>query len=364
MQYEFVMITTDTRPDAVCALLNFTGLLAYPHWREERLGLAISAGSAAVTGAVLAHPNGVLGGLALLLVYWWWDRRRFALVHVLWAVLPVAVGFGAWGLYISRDVAAFREQFFHNAQDGNRLAMLRQPWRGVWKELTEKYFGLFSGFTPRGSAVLRVKLFGTVVMLGALLGACFHPRFRAARTWRLLLALTGLYFFTIALFDGQKQYIYMIHMVPLLCAVGAVYGVTLWRGRYPPKWLLAGILTGFVLLQVGGIAYRIRENTYGKLFMPAVTYLKTHAEPGDLIVARAEFAFGFGFTSRLLDDIRLGYHTGRRPDCIIEDAGYRENWEEYRATQPALYAHIGRVLREQSEKVYDAGGYIIYRRRR
>lgn len=363
VQYEFVMITTDTRPDALCALLNFAGLLAYLHWRETRLALAIFAGSAAVVASVLTHPNGVLGGLVLLTLYLWWDRGRFEWRHVLWAAAPVLVGFGAWGLYIVRDIAAFKEQFFYNAQDDSRLAMLLQPWRGVWLELTAKYFGLFSGFVAGGPILLRAKLFGTLVMLGAVAYVAWTPSMRRERGWRLLVVVTGIYFFTLAVFDGQKQYIYMIHMVPLFCAAVAGAAVTLWREKPALRWLLTAVLAGFVLLQAGGVLYRIRENTYGRLFMPAVNYLKAHAGENDLIFASGEFGFGLGFSPRVLDDIRLGQLSGRVPAYVVEDVRYRENWEGYRIKQPALYAHIEKVLLERSEKVYEAGGYIIYRRR-
>lgn len=130
-----------------------------------------------------------------------------------------------------------------------------------------------------------------------------------------------------------------------------------------PPALIEIALAGYAALQLGGTAYRIRENTFAKLYQPAVDYLRQNSTPEDLIFASGEFAWGFDFSLRLLDDLRLGYVSGRRARFILTDSRWLGLWETYRMREPALFAHIDNLLKTGYEKAYDAGGYTIYRLR-
>ena len=362
IQYEFCMIASDTRPDLVCALGNFAAMLAYLAQRQTNLPRAILTGCAFAAAALFCHPNGVLGALTLAMLYLLYDRQRFQFSHIGLAALPYLAGFALWGVYIAQDVEAFRSQFFYNAQEGGRLQMLLQPWMGVWREITEKYLGLFSGLNPAAPKVLRIKLAATLLIVASAVGLAFVPKLRKLPGASTLLAITGLYFLTLALFDGQKQYIYFIHMVPLFSGLLAVCAAGCWRQRLLPPALIVLALAGYAALQLGGTAYRIKENTRARLYQPAVNYLLQNASPNDLIFATGEFAWGLDFSPRLLDDLRLGFISGRRAKYIVVESRWKELWEVYRRKEPVLYTHIDKTIHDY-ESVYDRGGYTIYRQR-
>jgi 4-amino-4-deoxy-L-arabinose transferase-like glycosyltransferase len=363
LQYEYTMIASDTRPDLACALGNFSALLWYLSHRQTNLDRAVLGGSALAAAALFCHPNGVLGALALALAYLYHDRSRFQFRHLLLAGLPYVAGLALWGIYIAQDVEAFRSQFFHNAQDDGRLRMLLRPWLGIWREITEKYLGLFSGIAPAAPKLLRVKLGATLLIAAATAGLAAVPRLRRLPGAQPLLAVTALYFLVLAVFDGQKQYIYFVHMVPLFSAILAICAAGCWRLRLLPPVLIGLALLGYTGLQLGGTLYRIKENTLGRIYQPAVAYLQQNSGPNDLIFAPGEFAWGFDFSPRLLDDLRLGYVSGRKARFVLVDSRWRELWENYRLREPALFAHIEGVLHTGYEPVYDAGGYVIYRQR-
>jgi len=100
----------------------------------------------------------------------------------------------------------FAPNFFYNAQEGGRLQMLLQPWLGVWREITDKYLGLFSGLYPGVPKLLRVKLAGTLLIAAATAAVAFVPRLRRLPGASPVLGITGLFFLVLALLDGQKQY--------------------------------------------------------------------------------------------------------------------------------------------------------------
>ena len=80
-------------------------------------------------------------------------------------------------------------------------------------------------------------------------------------------------------------------------------------------------------------------------------------------MASSEFGFAYGFRPNLLDDIRLGYYSGKTPQFIVVEEAYQYNFEAWQRSDPALYRFIRRRLAEEYEPVYDHHGYRIYRRR-
>jgi len=363
LNYELTMVASDTRPDMVCALGNFAAMAWYLARREKNLTQAILGACTLAAMALFCHPNGVLGALGLALLYLRLDRARFAFSHLLLAAAPYLAGFALWGLYIVRDVEAFRMQFLFNAQDDGRLNMLLRPWLGVWREITEKYLGLFAGFHPSAPKVLRIKVLGLGVIAGSVFALAFVPSLRRLPGAGHLTALTAIYFLVLAVFDGQKQYIYLVHMMPLFSAAIAIAAAAILPGK--PRWTLAVwlVLAGYCAIQAGGTLYRIREQSLARLYQPAVNYIQQNGPPGSLIFAPGEFAWGFDFQPRLVDDLRLGYYSHRRAEWVIVDSRWRELWEIYRRKQPELFAFLENSLKQTYGKVQETGGYEIYRLR-
>jgi hypothetical protein len=79
-------------------------------------------------------------------------------------------------------------------------------------------------------------------------------------------------------------------------------------------------------------------------------------------VGTSELSFDLARYDRLLDDKWVGYHTGRRPDFVVEDSRYRQELEAVRTREPEIYEYVTRLLDEQYRVVYDQASYKIYAR--
>ena len=100
----------------------------------------------------------------------------------------------------------------------------------------------------------------------------------------------------------------------------------------------------FSLLQ---LIYGIQNNRSPRQqwdYTAAVGFLKNHATPSSQIVGGAELAFQLGFDAHLIDDPRLGYYSGKRPDFIVANSLYHGWFKRSQTRYPEIYNHIQRVL--------------------
>ena len=74
----------------------------------------------------------------------------------------------------------------------------------------------------------------------------------------------------------------------------------------------------------------------------------------------AELGLELGFGRNLIDDVRLGYLSGKTPDYIVVEETYQRSFDIYRMNEPQLYLHIHEALHGKSEVVYDHNYYKIY----
>jgi hypothetical protein len=302
-----------------------------------------------------------LSFLGLLFVTLHFDRTRLNWRHIVVAAAPYFVGALGWGAYISEDPQNFISQFKGNATTGGRASVLTHPWLGLKWEITRRYatsYGLGAHSAGhRGPIVLKSLVLVAYVV--ALAGAIFVRRLRAERHVRVLLVLIAIYFVALSIVDGQKLYYYLVHIVPLYTAVLAVWLLWCWRQRAVPRWLLALSVGALLVVQAGGLLYRMKVNTMQQGYGPAVAFLREHTTPQTTIMASGDIGFGLGFDRNLLDDTRLGYYTGIRPDVIVVEEIYGENFKGWRESEPALADHVARTLAEY-DLVRDQGGYQIY----
>jgi hypothetical protein len=78
----------------------------------------------------------------------------------------------------------------------------------------------------------------------------------------------------------------------------------------------------------------------------------------------AALDFGLGFEGAVIDDSRLGYHSGKSPDFIVVgDVDYAQYFEGYRTDEPAVYRFIVERLAKDYRLVYDRDAQKIYARR-
>jgi hypothetical protein len=77
-------------------------------------------------------------------------------------------------------------------------------------------------------------------------------------------------------------------------------------------------------------------------------------------MADASLAYELGFDKNLIDDVNLGYHTGKRAEVIVVNSEYELQFEMIRAKDQVKYGYIEKMLAEEYDKVYDQSRYKVY----
>jgi hypothetical protein len=150
-------------------------------------------------------------------------------------------------------------------------------------------------------------------------------------------------------------------LTPLYSVLCAVAGGWLWKHRPNARVPVAAVLALLLLLgglRTAGIAAR---NPKGTTFAPAVRYLRDHYTPSTFIMGNGSLMFGVGPDWKVLDDFRLGYDTGKRPDVIVIDDSWEDRIGMLRQLSPTIWEHTQRVLGGYRE-VYNQAAYRILER--
>lgn len=366
LDYTFVAVGSLGRMDMMCAALGFAGLAAYLGLRERNFKAAVFASHALVCLSGLTHPNGVLHLAGLVFVTLYFDRGRLRPAHFGLAALPYLLGAAGWGLYILEDPAAFAEQFAMNSRDGGRLVGLKAPWVGLANEFLKRYphaFGLSANSAGHAGPIYLKSLL-LVPYAAAVVWAFASREVRGHRNFRALLWLVGIYFLILVLIDGQKETPYLVHLFPLYAALLALFVRRCWESPAVPRLLLAAGLAGFAALEVGGMALRVRQRTRQRLYDPTVAFLKANSGPATTITGSSALGFGLDFSEQLVDDIRLGQSSGRRPDFIVITSEYQLSYDGALARNPELKRHITELLEQHYAPVYQNEGFKVYGRKK
>lgn len=368
LDYTFITGASFGRMDMMCAALNFAGFAAFLILREKHFTAAILVSQSLIVAAGMTHPYGILGLFGLVFLTLYFDRKRIKLSHIAIALIPYVAGALGWGLYIAQRPDLFVSQFVGNAtaggNGGGRLDGLLAPWQAVYREITVRYLVAFGmgGQSAGHSAIAKLKIFMLLTYVAGIIGAVSVRAIRNHRGYRALLLLTGLYLLLLTLFDGQKLAWYLVHTIPFFAALLAIFVHWLWTSTRLPRWAIALPLVLFAMLQVGGAAQRIRQRESQKTYAPAASFLKANAAPSSLIMGSTELAFALGFDANLVDDVRLGYYTGKRPDYIVVEEIYEDAFIGMNIQDENVGRHIRELIANQYTPVYDQGHYKIYAR--
>jgi 4-amino-4-deoxy-L-arabinose transferase-like glycosyltransferase len=364
--YVFIMGASNGRMDMMCAALGLTALAAYVRLRERHLTRALAVSHTLVMLSGMTHFLGVLSLAGLLFLIVRYDLQRLQWRHAVVAVTPYLVGATFWGLYIMQDPTSFVAQFTANATTGNRMSSFTNPLASLQLEIYERYlraYGWGAHDAGRSVMVVRFKIVTLLAYLASLLGVLLTPPLRNRSSIRTLLVLTAIYFTVLLVLDGQKLTLYLVHIVPLYTVLLAVWVVWCWTTRTFPRALIVLAVCGLTALTLGGVTLRIKADDYHRSFLPAARYLKSQSEAGATIMGSAELGFVLGFKSNLIDDVRLGYLSGKRPDYIVVDETYQRSFDSYRSNESALYGHISVTLGGESSIIYNENSYRIYSHR-
>lgn len=363
--FHFLVAASVGRMDMMCAALGFSGIATYVILRENSFRTAMLLSHTLAAAACLTHPCGILAVSALILLALRLDRGRLNWRVAALACLPYAAALAGYSAYALQDLPSFFRQLSGNvsglageATGSTRFGGLRHPWTALRAEILDRYVSTFVGGS--WTDPYRPQLLILTLYWGGAIAAVLDSQIRRQKLARLLLPLTALFWVILWLFEGLKLRPYMAHTLPLFAGLGALW---IWNWTEGRTFLRTAVVAAILCIQFLAIGFGFWKNQYRNEYLPAATYMKQHGQAGSLIMASGEFAFEFGFDGRVVDDVRLGYFSGKRPEFYVRDIWYA-NWLGKSETRdPAVYRHVRDALAEQYHEVFRNPGYTIYQLR-
>jgi hypothetical protein len=363
IDYGFVLRTSEARMDAMSAAFGFGGLAVYLTLRERSFAQAMLWSHACVAASAFTHPNGgmlAFAGLAFLTLSL--DPQRIQFRHIVIAVSPYLVAAACWGIYITRDVSAFKSQFLLNAMQGGRLRTFAAPLQNLRREILERYLGSLGG-AGDFSGFKRFKLIIPISYFAGLAAVTLVPSLRRRKGYFVLLALTLIYFFVLAFTDGRKSQCYTVHVIPLYATLLAAGLVALWRMDRGYRGATAATVLLLCTIHLGGIFFQAHADTYHRSYLPAIHFLQTNVSADQSIVGPGMLGFGLCYPPNLTDDFRLGSISGQTPEWIVVNDWYRAWFRVMGGVEPDAYQFVRNRLNHEYALEYDQAGMEIYRRR-
>ncbi len=347
-EQHFAFSAATGRMDMMCAALGWFALALYIRLHQNfTLALFIAGCVSAMN--LFTHPNAIFGILALAVIVLYFDRNRLTLRALLLALCPFLLLSALWGLYVAQAPHLLAGQLQAQANIPHRLELPWNPWKSYRQEIDLRYgpaYGLTRSF-PVSALRLVLALYGVAVIVVLTISQLWRQS-----GIRTLLILTALSFTLLMCF--QKNWYYLIFVIPYYTALLAISLRWLWRESLSSPVLAVCLLGLVTMIHLGAVGFWIVHNEYRGRFLAATSFLKRNARPGDLIVGSGELAFELGFDGQVLDDARLGFLSGEKPEFIVIDSQYGGFWFSWFAVhEPATHRYIEDLLNNQYELVYD-----------
>jgi hypothetical protein len=356
VDYHFLMQASDGRMDVMTVALGWSGVAAYVLLRERSFPLAVGVSYSLTAMAFFTHPNGALLGLILAVTTVYLDHKRMRAGTLALAVAPyVAIGAG-WALYIAQSPADFLAQFLGNAS--GRGPTITTPLAALRLELSHRYMENY-GLAEWSSAGGRLNVIPLVMFLAGAATCLLVREIRQHRGYRLVLIWTALMAAYLTELEGLKTHFYLIYLTPLYSMLLAVAVRWMWMKRPRSRWVLSAAMFLFVGLQAvrtPAIAWRKRRQLD---YDPAVQYLRSQFKPSTFIMGGGGLLFDLGPQWNILDDVRLGYDSGKRAEVVVIDPSWDEGIQMMEGYTPKVYAFVGHLLTTEYREVYNRGGYRI-----
>jgi hypothetical protein len=350
----FIGFSSTGRSDAMCAGLGSAALAAYLGLRARHLTLALFVGNALIAGSGLTHPNGILYLALFVLLFWRFDRENVRWFDLCAAASPYVVGAMLWGAYVLQSPADFLAQFGGSAR--TRLSGAAAPLAMIKGEAL-RYANAY-GLTSGASALGRVKAVILLAYLVGIAGTIVTPALRRQRPVRILLSMTALIVALMVVVEGAKQEWYLVHIIPLFCAVSSVWIAYVWRQASKLAYFVGLGLAILVVVNVGAVGWLFHRADYQNIYLPVVQFLNSPTHVRENVIGSAELGFQIGF-ERLTDDFRLGYYSGKRAGVIVVEENYEGMFRRYQTQEPDVYRHVTKTL-SGARKVFDNGRYRVY----
>jgi 4-amino-4-deoxy-L-arabinose transferase-like glycosyltransferase len=353
----FVLAGAFGRNDMIAASLAAAGVASYVQWRETRFLRAVFVSQCFLAASIFTHPAGMLGLSAAAILAVSLDWKRIGIKPVLLAAIPYLVAAGAWGLYILQAPDVFAEQMRTNA--ANRFSGFSAPLQALLLEIQMRYLTEF-GFRAGDGTVAHLKAILLLLYFAAPIAVLLTPSLRARRTIRALLWMVVADFVIFGIIEGTKQGFYLVHVLPLLEGLLALWIVEVWNSRPVLRPVAAVVAVLFMTMNILHTAGIWRKDRLHTEYEEAIAFLKQSTTPRQLTVGSCELAFGLGFDANLVDDHRLGYFSHKAPDVIVVNDRYRELFERMKVYKPEVSVYVEDLLRRHFTKRYDHNNWQIY----
>jgi hypothetical protein len=356
IDFHFLAQAADGRMDAMAVALGWSAVAAYLMLRDASFPRAVVVSHSLAALSLFTHPNGIALAAILVCTTLYFDRKRIRIGSVALAALPYLAVAAGWGLYILQSPGDFMTQFLGNA--GGRGPTITTPLLALREEFVRRYLQNY-GMASWSSLAGRINVIPLLFFaLGA--AACLAiPAIRSHRGYRLLLIWTAIMAFFLAELEGLKTPFYLIYITPLLTVLLLAAGAWCWSNFVRLRWVVASALAVFVLLQASRTVIADSRHPRHSTYDPAVRYLVSQFNAQTSIMGGAEFVFGVGPDWRILDDIRLGYNTGKKPDVVVIDPAWEDRIQALQDGYPEIYGFVQRVLKSDFREVYNHEGYRI-----
>jgi 4-amino-4-deoxy-L-arabinose transferase-like glycosyltransferase len=359
VDFHFQMQAADGRMDVMAMALGYAAIAAYLALREYNFTYAVLASQSLAAASCFTHPNGAVILLQLICTVLYVDRRWIRAQTILVAAAPYLVFGGLWGLYIAQSPPDFAAQLLGNL--GGRGPTIATPFAALKLEITHRYLESF-GIAPWTSLSGRLNVIPLLVFLAAIIACLAIADIRRQPAFRLLLIWTGIACLCLTFFEGLKTHFYLLYITPLYCVLVAIAARWVWTNRPALRAPLAVVLTFFVVMQMARTVVLAAKSPRRAGYVPAVAYLRGHYTDRTFTMGTAALLFGVGPEWNLLDDVRLGYNTGKHAQVIVVDPDWEDRIQESKTSAPPIYDYVQRVLSREYREVYAHAGWRVLER--
>lgn len=344
----FVRSAAAGRMDMMCAALWLAGVALYVRYRQK-MELALLLAACCLAAALFTHPNALFGLVLLGVLVLSYDAKRVTIRSLALASMPFVILGGLWATYVLRAPRTFANQMAAQSTIPHRFEPTLNLVASAMQEVSLRYAPSYRLHSTFPVALVQIVFYS---YLAALLMAAFVPGIRRAPGVRPLLVATAIVFILLSFL--QKNYYYLVHILPFLTAMVALASAWWWTKGLSAKIAVCTLLLVFAGLNVGIVVMRAEHNDYKHRYLKAVDYLRRNIPPGSLTMGSGELAFQLGFDGQVIDDTRLGYGSGKRPDYIVLEAQYYQFWFPlYSITEPKTFEYLKTLLSEEYDLIYD-----------
>ncbi|MDD5261022.1 MAG: glycosyltransferase family 39 protein [Methylacidiphilales bacterium] len=344
----FLNHAADGRMDMMVAACSFSAYAIYLLLRERNLAYAVLASQTLIVLAGLTNPIGIIGWLGMLYLVLILDWKRLRPGLLLPAIAPYLAGGVLWGIYISKNVPVFLEQFGEktSAPDLNPLTALAG-------EIAVRYLPLY-GVDISGHVKALSGLIIFLVYSGGVAGAWWIFLHRRRLAEGLLPGLWAIEFAGMAFLITLKSDYHMPQILPLYALLLAGFAVELWNWK-GGRIAACGLVAALLICQLSIVAHKVRADYYSNLYLP-VSRMVDAQDEGRIISAGPEFGFSNGFRSNLKDDFFYGYYTGKIPDLIV----VRKGAAKAKPSDPKLDAYLKDLFANRLQLSYENSCYLVF----